>query len=63
MVKDGKIDALVIQDPFKMGYEGMNTVITKLEGGQVNEFMGLGTKLLTKANAAEFASDPQVTGK
>ncbi len=27
-----------------MGYEGMNTVVTKLEGGQVNEFMGLGTK-------------------
>ena len=63
MVKDGKIDALVIQDPFKMGYEGMNTVITKLEGGEVKDFMGLGTKLLTKANAAEFANDPQVTGK
>ncbi len=63
MVKDGKIDALVIQDPFKMGYEGMNTVITKLQGGQVNEFMGLDTKLLTKANATDFANDPQVTGK
>ena len=63
MVKDGKIDALVVQDPFKMGYEGMNTVITKLQGGQVNEFLGLDTKLLTKANAAEFANDPQVTGK
>jgi hypothetical protein len=46
-----------------MGYEGMNTVITKLQGGQVNEFLGLDTKLLTKANAAEFANDPQVTGK
>ena len=46
MVKDGKIDALVIQDPFKMGYSGMNTVITKLEGGQVEEFQGLGTQVL-----------------
>jgi ribose transport system substrate-binding protein len=63
MVKDGKIDALVIQDPFKMGYEGMNIVLTKLQGGEVKEFMGLGTKLLTKDNAAEFANDPQVTGK
>jgi ribose transport system substrate-binding protein len=63
MVKDGKIDALVIQDPFKMGYDGMNTVITKLEGGEVKEFQGLGTKLLTKDNAGEFANDPQVTGK
>jgi len=63
MVKDGKIDALVVQDPFKMGYDGLNTVIAKLEGGDVKEFQGLGTKLLTKDNAAEFASDPQVTGK
>ncbi|MBN9008841.1 MAG: substrate-binding domain-containing protein [Rhizobiales bacterium] len=63
MVKDGKIDALVVQDPFKMGYEGMNIVLTNLTGGQVPEFMGLGTKLLIKENADEFANDPQVTGK
>lgn len=63
MVKDGKIDALVVQDPYRMGYEGMNTVLTKLEGGSVKEFVGLGTKLLTKANSDEFANDPQVTGK
>ena len=63
MVKDGKIDALVVQDPFKMGYEGMNIVLTNLTGGKVPEFMGLGTKLLTKENADEFANDPQVTGK
>src|SRR5579863_846781 len=48
MVKDGKIDALVIQDPFKMGYDGMNTVTTKSEGGEVKEFQGLGTGLLTR---------------
>lgn len=63
MVQDGKIDALVVQDPYKMGYEGMNTVLTKLTGGDVKHDVGLGTKLLTKANAAEFANDPQVTGK
>jgi len=63
MVKDGKIDALVIQDPFRMGYDGMNTVIAKLRGGEVKDFQGLGTRLLTKDNAQEFASDPQVTGK
>ena len=63
MVEDGKIDALVVQDPYKMGYEGMNIVLTKLGGGEVQHDIGLGTKLLTKANAAEFAQDPQVTGK
>ena len=63
MVKDGKIDALVVQDPFKMGHEGMNIVLTNLTGGKVPEFMGLGTNLLTKENADQFANDPQVTGK
>jgi ribose transport system substrate-binding protein len=63
MVKDGKLDALVIQDPYRMGYDGMNTVLTHLTGGKVEEFVGLGTKLLTKDNAAEFANDPQVTGQ
>jgi ribose transport system substrate-binding protein len=63
MVQDGKLDALVVQDPYRMGYEGMNIVLTNLTGGKVEEFVGLGTKLLTKENAAEFAEDPQVTGK
>jgi ribose transport system substrate-binding protein len=63
MVKDGKLDGLVVQDPFRMGYEGMNIIVTKLNGGDVKEFVGLGTKMLTKDNAAEFANDPQVTGK
>ena len=63
MVKAGKIDGLVVQDPFTMGHEGMNIVLTKLTGGEVKDFVGLGTKLLTKENAADFANDPQVTGK
>ncbi|MDQ2804252.1 MAG: substrate-binding domain-containing protein [Pseudomonadota bacterium] len=63
MVKDGKIDGLVVQDPYKMGYDGMNIMLTKLTGGDVKDFVGLGTRLLTKENAAEFANDPQVTGK
>ena len=46
-----------------MGHEGMNIVLTSLSGGTVQDFVGLGTKLLAKENAAEFAEDPQVTGK
>ena len=63
MVADGKIDALVVQDPYRMGFDGMNTVLTFLTGGEVEEFIGLGTTLLTKENVADFASDPQVTGE
>jgi ribose transport system substrate-binding protein len=63
MVIDGKFDGLVVQDPYKMGYDGINTMITHLQGGEVEAFVGLGTSMLTAANAADFANDPQVTGK
>lgn len=63
MVIDGKFDGLVVQDPYKMGYDGLNTMITHLQGGEVEAFVGLGTSMLTAANAADFAQDPQVTGK
>ena len=62
MVKDGKILGLVVQDPFKMGYEGINAMVTKLQGGKPVERMDIPTRILTKENAAEFASDPQITG-
>ena len=62
VVKDGKILGLVVQDPFKMGYEGVNAMVTKLKGGTPVERMDIPTKLLTKDNAAEFANDPQITG-
>jgi ribose transport system substrate-binding protein len=63
MVADGKIDSLVVQDPYQMGYVGLNQMMNKLTGGKVEAKIGLGTKLLTKDNIAEFANDPQVTGK
>jgi len=31
-LKDGSIDALVAQDPFKMGYEAVKTLVDKLKG-------------------------------
>ena len=34
MVKDGKILGLVVQDPFKMGYEGINSMVTKLRAAR-----------------------------
>ena len=63
MVKDGKILGIIVQDPYKIGYEGMNAIATKLTGGKPPARMDLPTRVLTKANASEFANDPQVTGK
>ncbi len=62
MAKDGKILGLIVQDPFKMGYEGVNAMMTKLAGGTPPARIDLPTRVLTQAKAAEFARDPQVTG-
>ncbi|MFA9232416.1 MAG: substrate-binding domain-containing protein [Microgenomates group bacterium] len=63
MVVDGKIDGLVVQDPYAMGKTGMDQMMAAISGAEVTPFVGLGTRLLTAANAADFASDPQVTGQ
>ena len=63
MVKDGRILGLVVQDPLKMGYGGMNAMVTKLQDGTPMARMDIPTRMLTKGNAAEFADDPQETGK
>ncbi|MFQ6163569.1 substrate-binding domain-containing protein [Sinorhizobium meliloti] len=60
MVLDGKIDALVVQDPYRMGYDGMNSMIVSLEGGTVDKNVDLHTRLLTRENVETFASDPQI---
>jgi ribose transport system substrate-binding protein len=60
MVADGKIDGLVVQDPYAMGKVGMDQMMTVISGGTPTEFIGLETRMLTKENAAEFADDPQV---
>ncbi|BCF95044.1 substrate-binding domain-containing protein [Paraburkholderia largidicola] len=64
MVKDGRILGLVVQDPYKIGYESMNAMAMKLMGATLKAHEDLlPTKVLTKENASAFADDPQVTGK
>jgi ribose transport system substrate-binding protein len=63
MVKEGKIDALVVQDPWTIGHEGMNQMMKFLSHESVEPEVRLGTRLLTKDNAAEFAQNPQVIPK
>lgn len=61
MVKDGKILGLVVQDPYRIGYESMNAMAAKLSGADLkaNENL-LPTRIMTRDNAAEFEKDPQV---
>ncbi|MDX2039766.1 MAG: substrate-binding domain-containing protein [Acidobacteriota bacterium] len=49
-IREGGIDSLVLQDPFKMGYEGVRTIIDKLAGKTPERRIDTGVKLLTKEN-------------
>ncbi len=47
-IKDGSLDSLVLQNPFRMGYEGVKTVVDKLAGKTPERRIDTGVKLLTK---------------
>ncbi len=49
-VKSGDIDSLVVQNPTKMGYEGVKTLVARLEGKEVARRIDTGVKLITKEN-------------
>lgn len=49
-LKDGAIDSLVLQNPFKMGYEGVKSIIAKLNGQQPPRHLDTGVSLLTNEN-------------
>ena len=52
----GEIDALVVQDPFNMGYLGVKTVVQKIRGEPVEKRIDTGATLVTKENIG----DPKV---
>jgi ribose transport system substrate-binding protein len=49
-VREGAIDSLVIQDPYRMGYDGVKTIVDKLAGKTPERRIDTGVKLLTKEN-------------
>jgi ribose transport system substrate-binding protein len=46
----GVIDALVAQDPFRIGYEGVRTVTDKLNGKTPPKKIDLSAKVISKAD-------------
>ena len=55
-LRGGEIHALVAQDPTKMGYEAVNTMVKHLKGEQVPPYVDTGCRLVTKENL----EDPEV---
>ncbi len=49
-VREGAIDSLVLQNPFKMGYDGVKTIVDKIGGNQPERRIDTGVALLTKDN-------------
>jgi len=48
-VKEGVIYGLVVQDPYRMGYDGVKTALAASKGEKVKEFVDTGANLITKA--------------
>jgi ribose transport system substrate-binding protein len=49
-LKDGTVAALVVQDPFRMGYEGIKTAIAASRGEPLPANIDTGSEVITKAN-------------
>ena len=50
LLADGNIKALIVQDPFRMGYEGIKTALAASKGEKVPESVDTGANLITKEN-------------
>jgi ribose transport system substrate-binding protein len=49
-LKTGVIDSLVIQNPYRMGYDGVKTLVDKLHGKEPPRRIDTGVMLVTKEN-------------
>jgi ribose transport system substrate-binding protein len=49
-LQSGEIDALVAQDPTLMGYQGVKTLVARLQGKEVPKTIDTGVRLITREN-------------
>jgi ribose transport system substrate-binding protein len=59
-LKKGEIQGLVVQNPYKMGYEGVKTMVAHLRGQKVEKRIDTGVTLVTPENLSEPAIDKLV---
>jgi ribose transport system substrate-binding protein len=50
LLSDGNIAALVVQDPYRMGYDGIKTALAASKGEKVEANVDTGANLITKEN-------------
>jgi ribose transport system substrate-binding protein len=56
-LQDDVITGLVVEDPFRMGYEGVKTALAASKGEQVSANVDTGVTLITKANMGSARSE------
>ena len=54
-LKDGLIDGLIVQNPVKMGYLAVKTMVSVIKGEKVESRIDTGAELVTKANMDDEA--------
>ena len=59
-LKSGLIDSLVIQDPFKMGYQAVLSAVKHLEGQPVTRIVELAPQLIDRGNLNDAAIQAQL---
>ena len=55
-LQDDVITGLLVEDPFRMGYEGVKTALAASKGEQVSANVDTGVTLVTKANMSSARS-------
>ena len=53
---DGTLAGLVVQDPFRMGYDGIKTALAASKGEKIETFVDTGANLITTANMKDARS-------
>jgi ribose transport system substrate-binding protein len=62
-LKEGVLAGLVVQDPYRMGYDGVKTALAVSKGEKVETFVDTGANLVTQANMAEPKIDALLNPK
>ncbi|MEP3595304.1 MAG: ABC transporter substrate-binding protein, partial [Parvibaculum sp.] len=60
---DGVIAALIVQDPFRMGYEGVKAAYAAAHGEAVEKLIDTGVNVITKENMSSERSQELLSPK
>ncbi len=59
-VREGEVDALVVQNPRRMGYEGVRQAVAIINGEEVERRIDTGVKLVTRDNIDDPEIEPLI---